>query len=213
MITRYIELISQALGTLNQGSLAALVALFLLLALGEFGIPFPFVLQGVLFYMGYQLLQGKVQVIPLVLILISGRLFGSAILYWLARFLGTPFTNWFEKRFHLVGHQLDKLKGSLGVQVPLAVAVGRLIGLLVPTSLASGAFGLRYGYFALGIALSAAIWDGTFIASGAALKALNWHLNLSTSPWLVASGFAAVVCLVWVAGRLLKQRQAKREQR
>jgi|GEM_PF-5236577 len=51
MINGYVEFISRALNTLSQGNVAALGALFAVLALGEFGVPFPYVLQGVLFFM------------------------------------------------------------------------------------------------------------------------------------------------------------------
>ena len=81
-MTTYFGLISQALSTLNQGSIYALAALFAVLALGEMGVPFPFVLQGVLFFIGYQIIQGAtLKLVPLVLVLITGRLFGAAIVH------------------------------------------------------------------------------------------------------------------------------------
>jgi len=212
MIAKYIELISQALSTVNQGNIIALAALFLVLSLGEFGVPFPFVLQGVLFFIGYQISQGAIQVIPLVLILVLGRQFGSAIVYWLARLLGDAFTNWLEKHFRSIRNELDRLEGRLRLRAPLAVAIGRLTpGLLVPTSLASGAIGLRYEYFALGIALSAVIWDGTFIASGVIGGCGVQHLGLTISPWLISVGFITTICLTWAVGRCLSRRKARCE--
>jgi len=212
MFTKYFEMISQALATLNEGSVVAFAALFLVLALGEFGVPFPFVLQGVLFFIGYQIVHGKLEVIPLVLILILGRLFGSAVVYWLARLLGNPFASWFEKRFRTLPSKVEGMKRRLGLPAPLAVAAGRLTpGLLVPTSLTSGAVSLRYEYFALGIALSAAIWDGSFIASGAILGSVTQHLDSAISPWLMISGFAVILGLTWASGRLLMQHKSHGE--
>ena len=210
-MTTYFGLISQALSTLNQGSIYALAALFAVLALGEMGVPFPFVLQGVLFFIGYQIIQGAtLKLVPLVLVLITGRLFGAAIVYFLSRFLGNSFINRLRKRFPRWQSRLDILKEKLSTRGPLAVAIGRLTpGLLVPTSLTSGTIGLRYGYFAVGIILSAIVWDGTFIASGIVLARGTQHLGLAASPWLILGGSAAVICLAWGVGRFLSWRQGR----
>ncbi len=210
-MTTYFGLLSQALSTLNQGNVGALAALFLVLALGEMGVPFPLVLQGVLFFIGYQITQGAaLKLIPLVLVLITGRQFGSAIVYSLARFLGNPFVNRLGKRFPRWQSRLDILKERLSARAPVAVAIGRLTpGLLVPTSLTSGAIGLRYEYFALGIVLSTIVWDGAFIASGIVMARGAQYLGLAASPWLILGGLAAVVCLTWGVGRFLSQREGR----
>jgi len=208
-MTAYFELISQALSTLNQSSVYALAALFLVLTLGEMGVPFPFVLQGVLFFIGYQITQQvALKLIPVVVVLVMGRQFGSAIVYFLARFLGKPFVNRIGKRFPSWQSQLDKLKRKLSRQAPVAVAIGRLTpGLLVPTSLTSGAIGLRYEYFALGIALSTIVWDGTFIASGSILGSSVQRLGLTIPSWSILVGFTTVISLTWVVRRFLLWRK------
>ena len=204
MFAKYYELISQTLGTLTQGNAAALAALFLVLALGEWGVPFPFVLQGVLFFIGYQISHGAIHVLPLAVILVSGRQCGAAALYWLARLLGNPFAGWFEKRSRRFKGEIEKLKVRLGNRAPVVVAASRLTpGLLVPTSVASGIVSLRYEYFALGVALSAVVWDGTFIALGIVLGQGAQRFPWTNYPWVIAIGFALVVCLAWFAGRLL----------
>jgi membrane protein DedA with SNARE-associated domain len=205
MFAKYYELISQTLGTLTQGNAAALAALFLVLALGEWGVPFPFVLQGVLFFIGYQASHGAViHVLPLAVILVSGRQFGASALYWLARLLGNPFVSWFERRFRHLKGEAEKLKVRLSSRAPVVVAASRLTpGLLVPTSVASGIVSLRYEYFALGVTLSAVVWDGTFIALGIVLGHGAQRFSWTNYPWFIAIGFALVVCLAWFAGRLL----------
>ena len=209
MIAEYLQFLSQTVNTVNQGNIIALAALFLVLALGEFGIPFPFVLQGVLFFIGYQISQGSVQFIPLVVILLLGRQFGSAFVYWMARFSGNSFVGWFEKRFRLVRNELDKLKSRLHSRAPLAIAVGRLTpGLLVPTSLASGAIALRYEYFALGVVLSTVIWDGTFIVSGFLIGNGVQYLSPTVARWLIPLGFVIVICLTWAGSRFLSRRKS-----
>jgi len=212
MIAKYLEIISQSLDTLSQGNILALTALFLILALGEWGIPFPFVLQSVLFFIGYQISHGSMQVIPLLLVLISGRLVGSAVLFWSARALGNPLAGWFQKRFWRIQYKLDRLNSRLGTRSPIAVAMGRMTpGLLVPTSLSSGAIGLRYEYFVLGVALSSIIWDGTFILSGIVLGHGAQSMSRNISTWVIPAGFIASVCMVWVVQKLIS-RYKNREQ-
>jgi membrane protein DedA with SNARE-associated domain len=173
------------------------------------GVPFPFVLQGVLFFIGYQITQqAALKLIPVVVVLVMGRQFGSAIVYFLARFLGKPFVNRIGKRFPSWQSQLDKLKRKLSRQAPVAVAIGRLTpGLLVPTSLTSGAIGLRYEYFALGIALSTVVWDGTFIASGSILGSSVQRLGLTIPSSSILVGFTTVISLTWVVRRFLLWRK------
>lgn len=206
MITKYFDLITQSVNALSQGNLLALAALFLMLALTEIGIPFPFAVQGILFFVGFQLTRNAISVVPVLLILVGGRQFGSAVVYWLARILDTTFTGWFERRFR--GAKLDRLKIKLHRRAPLAVAIGRLTpGLLVPTSLASGAMRLRYGHFAMGIALSALVWDGTFIGSAVLFKNGANQLGLSTGPGLVLGILTTVATLAWLLPLFLARRK------
>lgn len=186
-MTQLLELISQALNSLEQGSSGALAALLAVVILGELGVPFPFVLAGALFFVGYQIAQGSVNIIPLVMILIFGEQLGAAIVYWLARLLGNRFIAWLERHFRPIQNQLERAKGRLHSQAPIAVAIGRLIpGLLLPTSLASGVAGVQYKYFALGVALSTFIWCGTFIAFGILAGHGVQYLPTTMPRWLIA---------------------------
>ena len=108
--------------------------------------------------------------------------------------------------------KLNKLRGEAGIRSPLAVTMGRLTpGLLVPTSLTSGAIGLRYEYFVIGVALSAIIWDGTFILSGIVLGHGAQALGRNISTWILPVGFIATICLVWAVQKLIGWRK-KQEQ-
>jgi membrane protein DedA with SNARE-associated domain len=210
MIDQYIGLIYQALGTLSEGNVMALMSLFLVLALTEFGVPFPLVLQGVRFYIGYELGQGSMAVIPLILLFILGRQAGSAAVYWLARLLGSKFVRVFEKHYPSMGRNLSNLQERLNSRSPRAITtvlVGRFIpGLLVPTSLASGVIGLRYQYFALGTLLSSFVFDASFIALGGIWGKKVPYSELSANIWPIAASLAVMVCLIWAISRLLSRR-------
>jgi membrane protein DedA with SNARE-associated domain len=210
-MTGYFGVVSQGLSTLNQGNVYALATLFLVLVLGEMGVPFPFVLQGVLFLIGYQITHGAaLRPIPLVLVLIMGRQFGSAIVYFVGRFLGSRFVDRLGKRFPRWQSELDKVKGALSKRAAVAVAIGRLTpGLLMPTSLTSGATGLGYGYFALGTVLSTVVWDGALVGSGAVFGTGVQHLGLTIPYWSIFLGFTAAICLIWTVRRFLRRRRGR----
>ena len=197
-----------ALEGLGQGSPIAIGALFLVLALVEFGVPFPFVLQGVRFFIGYELAQGRLAVLLLVLVFIAGRLAGSAGVYLLARLVGPPFVGFFRKRFRTVRDNMDKLQVRLNPQSMrsvLYVILGRFTpGLMVPTSLASGTIGLRWGYLALGVLVASLVFDVTFIALGV-VWGREAGAGYSVYPWLVLVSGAVLACL-WTFGRVLKKR-------
>lgn len=147
-----------------------MIPLFFILFLGEMGVPFPAVLQAILLYAGYQLSLGQVRVLPLLAVAQVGRQAGSGCVYLLARSLEAPFLHRYGRLFQLPGHRLEPGVLKLHLPAPLAVALGRLTpGLLLPTSLLSGALKVHYAAFAIGIAISAIIWDGTFVALGALL--------------------------------------------
>jgi membrane protein DedA with SNARE-associated domain len=208
MFDEYFWAISTAVNTLNQGDILAMAALFLVLALGELGVPFPFVLQSALFLIGYQMSQGAVQVLPLVIVLVLGRQVGSAFVYWMGRSSANPVISWIEKRFRPMRTDLEKLKMRLQSKAPLVIAASRLTpGLLVPTSLASGAMSLRYDYFVVGIILSEIVWDGSFIISGALLGFGIELLDLSVSRWFILPGLMLVSMLGWFFCRYMSRRK------
>lgn len=204
-VTQFLEMLSQALNSVGQGNNRALILLFALLVLGEFGVPFPFVLAGMLFFIGYQISQGPFNAIPLATVLILGEQFGAAIVYWLARLLGGRFIAWFERHFRRTKDGLERVKERLHGKAPLAVAVARCIpGLLVPTSLASGIIGVHYRHFALGVLLSTFIWCGTLVASGILVGHGVHHFSI-VPHWLAVFAVAVVVCLMWATGLMVSR--------
>ncbi len=170
-ITYFTGIISAALNSASQGDTWSLVVLFLVLILGEFGVPFPLLIEIFLFFVGYQMSNGQpVNLIPLLIVLYLGRIVGASLVYWLAYSLGAPFANWVGKYFKSVQNvqkKINNLKEKLDYKYFFAVAAGRMIpGLMVPISLASGLLKLRYRFFIVCVILSTLMWDGLFIGSG-----------------------------------------------
>ena len=210
MVDKYLELIYQGLDKLSDGNIVAIVILFCVLTMTEFGVPFPLVLQSVRFYIGYEIGQGSMEVLLLVPVFIIGRQFGAAIMYWFARLSSTAVISWYPKRFHRMQQETEKVKDKLHAKGTLAVGAVILSrftpGLQVPTSLASGGIGLRYDYFALGVLISSIIFDTTFITLGAIFGREIRQSGLSIVSWLILACFISLTCSLWAVQWLRKRR-------
>ncbi len=203
------ELVARAMEAVTEGSPAVMVALFLVAALTEVGVPFPFVLDSVLFFIGYQTGKVPAHVLLVLVALFLGRVLGSAVIYWPARFFGGPFLNWCGRRFPSVRRNLDRIKVKLGSQTGIALAVARLTpGLLLPATVASGAIRLRYDHFVLGVLISALAADGILLVSGLVMGLGVKFLGITPSPWVFLAGLVVVIVLIWFVPRYFTKRKA-----
>ena len=202
-------LISQAMDVLNQGNAIGLITFFLVVTLTEVGVPFPYVLDSVIFLTSYQNGPLSVQVLRILLVVFLGRQAGAAIVYWLTRLCGDRLINWLEKSFTSLRSNLDRFIVKLSSQAYLAVAATRLTGLLTLVSVASGALRLRYRPFFLGVALSALIFDGSLIVLGFITRQGFQYLGFTPSLWAVIAGFMVVIILVWVVRHFFFQRDSR----
>ncbi len=99
MMEWFNSLLAIATNAVAQNSFGALVALFLVAALTEVGVPFPFIIDGALFITSYESGLFSFQVLLVILALVLGREVGATVIFWLSRFVGDAFINWLGKRF------------------------------------------------------------------------------------------------------------------
>ncbi len=204
MLEFFSELAKNAAQAFNQGNPIALVSLFFISALTEIGIPFPFILDTILIFAGYQ--TGLLQIGLIMLSLLLGREVGAAIIYWLTLAIGIVFVNWVGKRFPFLQRRMDWLTAKLSHRAPIAVAVARLTpGLLTPSTVAAGVIRLRYWYLVLGIAISSVIADGFLLVlgfgTGHGLERLGFrHL------WFVIVILVIVIGAGWAIRRYISRR-------
>ena len=160
------QLFAVAMDAVNQGNTVAMITLFFIVTLTEIGIPFPFILDSILFFTSYS--AGPISFSEMIVfsMVFLGRQFGSTVLYWLTRFLGNALINWIGKRFPRIPRNLERLENNLSSHAIMAVAIPRLTGLLTLVSIAGGTIRMRYSYFVLGVALSSLIFDGALIVLG-----------------------------------------------
>jgi membrane protein DedA with SNARE-associated domain len=203
------QLISTAMTAITQGSPLAIVTLFFVVALTECGVPFPFVLDSVLFFTSYQAGVHIGHILFVMFIVFLGREFGAAIIYWLTRLVGNAVIYWFGKRYKHLKENWAQLTVRLSSQAPMAIAMVRITGLMTVASMVSGAMKIRYFHFFLGVALSAVIFDGALIILGLITKYGFAVINFTPSVWHVAVGLIVIMALIMVISRLISRRKEK----
>ena len=214
MMEWFNSLLALATNAVAQHSFEALVALFLVAALMEIGMPFPFVIDGVLLITSYNSGIFSYQVLFIILALVLGREAGAAVFFWLSRFVGDAFIKRLGKRFPKLklGERMVWLKAKLRRHAPLAVAVARLTpGLLTPSSVAAGCSGIRYYQFVLGIVLASVVTDGALVIIGFATKYGLSILGFTPSTGEVVLAIPVVILLVWFVRWLWLRRRARKK--
>ena len=193
------EIGQRALEAVNQSSPPVLVALFVVTFLTEFAIPFPWVQDIIFYYLGFHFGHAEiVRAVPILLVMMLGRIAGSAVVYWSCRLIGMPFISWIGKRFKSFPSRVAAIQARLSRHTVFAMTSVRLMpGALVPSSIAAGAICLSYFDFVLGIVFASLIDDGTTILSGFLTRLSIEYLGVTPTPWLFTVGVITTMVLVW----------------
>jgi len=205
-----IDWINGALSTLaasisvaNPGGLAAI---FFITVSCDIGIPFPFVLDTILFFTTYELGAFSWPVLLIILMIWGGRLLGTGIIYWISRLLGTRFVDWVGKRSKFLRRNFEQFQNRLGSwTIPVIVAARLTPGLMQVSSVAAGTVRVRYYKLVLAIILSSMVYDGTLIILGALARLGLKNVGPEYSAWIVI-GFVAIMTVVFVAVYLIRRR-------
>ncbi len=206
-----IDWINGALSTLaasittnNPGGLAAV---FFLTVSADLGIPFPFVLDTILFFTTYRIGAFSWPVLLIVMILLGGRLLGTGIIYWVSRLLGTKFVDWLSRRSKFLQRNLERFQNRLGKWTILVIAAARLTpGLMQVSSVAAGTMRIRYYRLVLAIVFSSIIYDGALIVLGSLARLGLKNVGPEHSAWVVI-GFVAIMAAVFGAIHLVRRRR------
>lgn len=200
-----------ALNTAANFQASTVIALFLVAVLTEVGVPFPFVLDTAVLFVGYQAGFFSVRLLALMLVLFLGGVVGSGLVYLLARLLGSQFLNLLGRRFAGLPNSVRHLSSTLSSRrAPLAIAVARLTpGLLIPVSVASGCMRLPFQLFVLGLGLASLIIDMLLITVGLITRHALDSRILGPSPILVAFGLAILISVAGASSRLIGRRRSR----
>jgi membrane protein DedA with SNARE-associated domain len=205
-----IEWINAALSTLatsiNLNNPGGLAAIFFITVSCDIGIPFPFVLDTILFFTTYEKGALSWPVLLIILMIWGGRLLGTGIIYWVSRLLGTRFIDWVGKRSKFLRRNFEQFQNKLGRwTIPVIVAARLTPGLMQVSSVAAGTMHVRYYKLVLAIVLSSVVYDGTLIILGTLARLGLKDVGPEYSAWIVI-GFVAIMTVVFVAIHLVRRR-------
>jgi len=205
-----IDWINGALSTLaasiNVNNPVGLAAIFLLTVSADIGIPFPFLLDTILFFTTYKMGAFSLPVLLIIMMLLGGSLLGTSIIYWVSRLLGTRFVDWVGKRSKFLRRNLEQFQNRLGRwTIPVIVAARLTPGLMQVSSVAAGTVRIRYYQLVLAIVLSFIVYDGTLIILGSLARLGLKDVGPEYAAWIVI-GFVAIMTAVLVTVYLVRRR-------
>lgn len=145
--------------------------LFVICAIGEFGISIPYVMESIWLLVGYQLGTGVLSPLHLVVLWLAaqcGRQVGTVALYHVGRFGSMPLNKFYNKQ--RVSRFISKVANSkvlnrINISSPFSVAYGRLFGMRIPLTLTLGVK-RRLKMLSMGVLISSVVWDMVYIAVG-----------------------------------------------
>jgi membrane protein DedA with SNARE-associated domain len=205
-----IEWINGALSTLaasisvnNPGGLAAI---FFITMSCDIGIPFPFVLDTILFFTTYELGALSLPVLLIILMIWGGRMLGTGIIYWVSRLLGPRFVNWVGRRSKFLQRNFEQFQNRLDKwTIPMVVAARLTPGLMQVSSVAAGTMRVRYYKLVLAIIISSIVYDGTLIILGTLARLELKDIGPEYSAWIVI-GFVAIMAAIFLVVYLIRRR-------
>jgi membrane protein DedA with SNARE-associated domain len=205
-----IDWINGALATLaasiNANNPGGLAAIFFITVSCDIGIPFPFVLDTILFFTTYELGAFSWPVLLIILMIWGGRLLGTGIIYWVSRLLGTRFVDWVGRRSKFLRRNFEQFQNRLGRwTIPVIVAARLTPGLMQVSSVAAGTMRVRYYQVVLAIIFSSIVYDGTLVALGTLARLGFKDVEPEYSAWIVI-GFVGIMTVVFVAVHLIRRR-------
>jgi membrane protein DedA with SNARE-associated domain len=205
-----VDWINGALATLassiNVDNPAGLAAIFFITVSCDIGIPFPFVLDTILFFTTYATGVLSWPVLLIILMIWGGRLLGTGIIYWVSRLLGPRFVDWVGKRSKSLRRNFEQFQNRLGKwTIPVIVAARLTPGLMQISSVAAGTVRVPYYQVVLAIIFSSIVYDGTLIALGTLARIGLKDVGPEYSFWIVL-GLVAIMAAVFLSIHLVRRR-------
>ena len=205
-----IDWINAALATLaasiSVDNPAGLAAIFFIAASCDIGIPFPFVLDTIVFFTVYRVGALSWPVLLVLVMLLGGSLMGTSILYWVSRLLGSRFVNWVGRCSKFLQRNFEQFQNRLGKwKIPVIVAARLTPGLMQVSSVAAGTTRIPYYQMVLSIVFSFIVYDGTLIAMGTLARLGLGEVSPQYSAWIVI-GFVGIMTAILAATHLIRRK-------
>ena len=205
-----IDWINAALATLaasiSVDNPAGLAAIFFIAASCDIGIPFPFVLDTIVFFTVYKLGALSWPVLLVLVMLLGGSMLGTSIVYWVSRLLGRRFVDWVGRRSKFLRRNLEQFQNRLGKwRIPVIAAARLTPGLMQVSSVAAGTTRIPYYQMVLSVVFSFIVYDGTLVALGTLARLGLRDVGPQYSAWIVI-GFVGIMTAIFAAVYLIRRR-------
>jgi membrane protein DedA with SNARE-associated domain len=202
--------INGALATLaasiNVDNPTGLAAIFFVALSCDIGVPFPFVLDTIVFFTTYEVGALSWPVLLVLVMLLGGSMIGTSILYWVSRRLGPRFVAWLGRRSKFLERSLERFQNRLGRwKIPVIVVARLTPGLMQVSSVAAGTTRLPYYQMVLAIVFSFIAYDGTLVALGTIARLGLKDVGPSYSAYIVFA-FVGILTVVFVTIHLVRRR-------
>jgi membrane-associated protein len=186
--------------------------LFVICAIGEFGISIPYVLESVWLLVGYQLGAGVLSPLHLAVLWLAaqcGRQVGATALYHMGRLGSTPIVRFYNNkrlsRFIPKAVANSRVLNHINLSSPFSVAFGRLFGMRIPLTLTS-AVKKRQRTLLMGVLLSSLVWDTIYISVGLTVGATAVVKPVYMFSYSLA-GLTLIYLITFLVRRLIKRPQ------
>lgn len=203
-------------GTFN---LYLILAIYLMLIVGEFSISIPYLLETIWILTGYHAVTGIItppQVIALMAVAMSGRETGAVIFYNLTRYGSVGVMRLYRRYFRAASDEttgskqdslLNKALRRTNLLSPFSVAFGRLFYLKVPLTITLG-LKRKWSILLPAVAIHSFIWDSIYILIGV----VGGNAQLSTLRLLLYSlgGITVIYGVTFIIRRLSRLLPSKR---
>ena len=211
MFSWIVDIFSALLTTIYEGDFRALVALFLVSSLTEVGMPFPFVIDGILVVTSFEKGLLSASVGRLLVALLAGRLLGSAVIYVAGSVLGKAFVGLVGRRFPALARGFSRVIERIRCDSAVSVCIARLTpGLLTGSSVACGIGRVSYRKFAFGVVLSSLVADGVLVGLGFASRHGLEFFGVEPSAWMALVAATVVFGAIWLV-RWWRRRMRERQ--
>ncbi len=168
--------------------------IFLVLALGIFGLPLPNDL--ILAYLGYLIFKGRLHPVPAFAAAFFGSLCGMAFNYALGRSFGLYIVHRFGRFLHVSEDQISRLHRWFEHSGRLGLVIGYFLpGVRHVTAFIAGTSRMIFWEFILFSSIGGALWSGAFIVLGYALED-GWSRETARIHHILEIGSLAAVVLV-----------------
>lgn len=173
--------------------------LFVLLALGVVGIPFPD--EGLLIFAGSLVDRGQLQLVPTVVAAVGGSISGITLSYGLGRCLGFALLKRYGHIIHLPAERVEPMRQWFVHWGKWSLMFGYFIpGVRHLTAYLSGTSCLAFPVFAVYAYLGAGLWSVTFIIvgyiAGEEWQHLSGIIHRHTTLSIVIVGVLVVIYLL-----------------